>query len=121
MPHKSRGQQQPRPAYPFGGKRHPPSPPPHAGGPTPDQVSAQLGPPQVSRLGKVMGFYQVPRKPVFAVVELGPTQFKVGDRCTGVQRSLSCMHLEGIPNHACGPGGRHRVKHAGTSLLPKLL
>jgi hypothetical protein len=67
----------PRPRFPFGGKRQPPSPKPHAGGSTPDQVSAQLGPPQVTRLGKVAGQYQVPRKAVFAVVELGPTQFKV--------------------------------------------
>ena len=71
---------EPRPRFPFGGKRQPPSPRPHAGGPTPDQVSAQLGPPQVTRLGKVTGPYRVPRKAVFAVVELGPTQFKV---CSG--------------------------------------
>ncbi len=76
-PHESRGKQRFTSAYPFGGTRQPPSPRPHAGGPTPDQVSAQMGPPQVSRLDKVRGRYQVARKPVFAVVELGPTQFKV--------------------------------------------
>ena len=92
-PHASRGKQHFSPAYPFGGKRHPPSPRPHAGGPTPDQVSAQLGPPQVSRLDKVKGYYQVPRKPVFAVVELGPTQFKVG-KSDQVQAVLLSLHAD---------------------------
>ena len=69
--------QVPKARYPFRGTRQPPSLRPHEGGPTPDQVSAALGAPQVTRLDKVSGPYRVPRKAVFAVVELGPTQFKV--------------------------------------------
>lgn len=34
-------------------------------------------PPQYSRIGSVEGKYTVERKPVFAVVEVGATQFKV--------------------------------------------
>ena len=90
--------QQPKPQHPFHGTRRPPSLRPHAGGPTPDQVSAALGPPQVVRLGKVGGAFRVPRKAVFAVVELGPTQFKVRGS------SIRCLQRPGASctlSHAC--------------------
>lgn len=63
--------------FPFQHKREPPSARPHAGGPAPDVAAKQEWPEQVKRIGKVLGPYEVPRKQVFAVVELGPTQFKV--------------------------------------------
>ncbi|EIE25523.1 hypothetical protein COCSUDRAFT_40742 [Coccomyxa subellipsoidea C-169] len=46
-------------------------------GPAPEVAAKQDWPQQVTRVGKVAGRFEVPRKPVFAVVELGPTQFKV--------------------------------------------
>ncbi len=66
-----------KPRFPFDGKRKPPSLRPSAGGPAPEVAAKQDWPQQVTRVGKVAGRFEVPRKPVFAVVELGPTQFKV--------------------------------------------
>ncbi len=66
-----------KPGLPLGGKRKPPPGRPHAGGPAPEVAAKQDWPQQVTRTGKVQGPFEVPRKPVFAVVELGPTQFKV--------------------------------------------
>ncbi|KAK9908800.1 hypothetical protein WJX75_003070 [Coccomyxa subellipsoidea] len=66
-----------KPRFPFDGKRKPPSSRPHSGGLAPEVAAKQDWPQQVARIGKVLGPYEVPRKPVFAVVELGPTQFKV--------------------------------------------
>ncbi|KAK9844840.1 hypothetical protein WJX74_007501 [Apatococcus lobatus] len=41
------------------------------------QLPEQPHPPAYSPAGRVTGPYTVPRQPVFAVVELGPTQYKV--------------------------------------------
>ena len=73
----SRSEAARKPRFPFDGKRKQPPGRPHAGGPTPEVAAKQDWPQQVTRTGKVQGPFQVLRKPVFAVVELGPTQFKV--------------------------------------------
>lgn len=67
----------PKSKLPFGGTRRGTPPKPHAGGPTPEVAAAQSWPAQVVRTGRVKGKYNIKRKQVFAVVELGPTQFKV--------------------------------------------
>jgi hypothetical protein len=71
------GAQTKKPRYPFGGTRRGTHPKPHAGGVTAEVAAAQSWPAQVVRIDKVKGPYKVERKPIFAVVELGPTQFKV--------------------------------------------
>ncbi len=64
---------------PFSGTRRAPPPAPSAGGVQAEALPALLGPPQFERLGKVDGRYTVPRTPEFAIVELGPAQYKA--RC----------------------------------------
>ncbi|KAK9822165.1 hypothetical protein WJX81_003172 [Elliptochloris bilobata] len=42
-----------------------------------EALTAALGPPQFERIGRVDGRYSVKRTPQFAIVELGPAQYKV--------------------------------------------
>lgn len=51
--------------------------PSSAGTSTTSSEVVDWDPPQYQRSGSIQGRYTVPRKPVFAVVEVGATQFKV--------------------------------------------
>lgn len=67
----------PSKAHPFAGTRHAPSPAPSAGGIQAEALTGALGPPQYECIGRVSGRYSVERTPEFAIVELGPAQYKV--------------------------------------------
>ena len=57
--------------------RHHSTPPSHKGGPQPAVAAKEFWPSQYKVSGRIEGPYSTPRKPVFAVVELGATQYKV--------------------------------------------
>jgi hypothetical protein len=76
---------------PFGGTRRAPPPAPSAGGVQAEALPALLGPPQFERLGKVDGRYTVPRTPEFAIVELGPAQYKARCRPARLFMALSLL------------------------------
>lgn len=63
--------------HPFAGTRKAPSPAPSAGGMQAEALTGALGPPQYECIGRVSGRYSVERTPEFAIVELGPAQYKV--------------------------------------------
>ena len=57
--------------------RHHSTPPSHKGGPQPAVAAKESWPSQYKVRGRIEGPYSTPRKPVFAVIELGATQYKV--------------------------------------------
>lgn len=57
--------------------RHHSTPPSHKGGPQPAVAAKESWPSQYKVSGRIEGPYSTPRKPVFAVIELGATQYKV--------------------------------------------
>ena len=63
--------------HPFAGTRRAPSPAPSAGGIQAEALTGALGLPQYECIGRVSGRYSVERTPEFAIVELGPAQYKV--------------------------------------------
>ena len=56
------------------------TPPKHRGGPQAAVAAKESWPMQYQHMGRVEGRLSIPRKPVFAVVELGATQYKVPSR-----------------------------------------
>jgi len=84
---------------PFGGTRRAPPPAPSAGGVQAEALPALLGPPQFERLGKVDGRYTVPRTPEFAIVELGPAQYKARRRPARLSTALSLLSCERQGEH----------------------
>lgn len=54
--------------------------PSHKGGPAPEVAAKEHWPSQYRDMGRIKGPYKLPRKQVFAVVELGATQYKVAYR-----------------------------------------
>ena len=63
--------------HPFAGTRQAPSPAPSVGDIQAEALTGALGPPQYECIGRVSGRYSVERTPEFAIVELGPAQYKV--------------------------------------------
>ena len=57
--------------------RHRSTLPSHKGGPQPAVAAKESWPSQYKVSGRIEGPYSTPRKPVFAVIELGATQYKV--------------------------------------------
>ena len=53
------------------------TPPKHRGGPQLAVAAKESWPRQYQHIGRIDGKYSIPRKPVFAVIELGATQYKV--------------------------------------------
>lgn len=58
-------------------RKQQPTPAAHRGGPKAIVAAKQHWPSQYQEIGRITGRYSIPRKQVFAVVELGATQFKV--------------------------------------------
>ena len=58
-------------------RKQQPTPAAHKGGPKAIVAAKQHWPSQYQEVGRITGQYSIPRKQVFAVVELGATQFKV--------------------------------------------
>ena len=56
-----------------------------------------LGPPQYECIGRVSGRYSVERTPEFAIVELGPAQYKVLELPGSLPQSV-------VPAQSCGWG-----------------
>ena len=53
------------------------TPPRHQGGPQPAVAAKESWPQQYKPISRIEEKYRIPRKPVFAVIELGATQYKV--------------------------------------------
>ena len=60
-----------------GNRKQQPTPAAHKGGPKAIVAAKQQWPSQYQEVGRITGQYSIPRTQVFAVVELGATQFKV--------------------------------------------
>ena len=58
-------------------RKQQPTPAAHKGGPKAIVAAKEHWPSQYEEVGRITGQYSIPRKQVFAVVELGATQFKV--------------------------------------------
>ncbi|CAK0747858.1 hypothetical protein CVIRNUC_001795 [Coccomyxa viridis] len=58
-------------------RKQQPTPAAHKGGPKAIVAAKEHWPSQYEEIGRITGQYSIPRKQVFAVVELGATQFKV--------------------------------------------
>ena len=56
------------------------TPPKHRGGPQAAIAAKESWPMQYQHMGRIEGQLSIPRKPVFAVIELGATQYKVPSR-----------------------------------------
>ena len=90
----------------------------------PPAAVADWDPPQYERIGTVAGKYAVERKPVFAVVEIGPTQFKVSpddlvysEKLTGAPVLQQAASAAGFcsAQHACSAGARQASRQRGLS------
>jgi len=94
---RRRAQTLPKPPLAARGARRRPRPAP--AGVQAEALPALLGPPQFERLGKVDGRYTVPRTPEFAIVELGPAQYKARRRPARLSTALSLLSCERQGEH----------------------